>query len=53
MKKLLFGIALILFAVFLVLLDQGFLMPGFTQGVYLVSAGAGLLFAFIGFLEKG
>ena len=52
MKKLLFGIALILYSIFVVVLDMGNMLPGFTEYIYVVLPIVGLVFCVIGLVEK-
>ena len=52
MKKLLFGISLILFSTFLVVLDRDYMLPGIVQYVYAFTPILGLVFCFIGLFEK-
>lgn len=52
MKKILFGIALILFSIFALVLDNGYELPGIVQYIYAFVPLIGLVFCFIGLLEK-
>ena len=52
MKKLLFGIALILFSIFVVVLDMGHILPSFTQYIYAILPIVGLVFCIVGLVEK-
>ena len=52
MKKILFGIALLLFSVFLVVLDQGNELPGIVELLYIEVHLIGLGFCVVGLLEK-
>lgn len=52
MKKQLFGISLILFSIFLVVLDRDFILPGIVQYVYAFLPIIGLMICIIGLIEK-
>lgn len=52
MKKILFGIALILFSIFVVVLDRGYDLPGIVEYIYVFVPLIGLVFCFIGLFEK-
>jgi len=52
MKKLLFGISLILVAIFITILDIGNELPGFLEFICLILPLIGLTFSVIGLIEK-
>lgn len=52
MKKLLFGISLILTAIFITILDIGNELPDFLEFCYLILPLVGLTFSVIGLIEK-
>ena len=52
MKKLLFGIALILTAIFIVVLDRGYDLPGSVEFLYIILPIAGIGFSIFGLIEK-
>lgn len=52
MKKILFGIALILFSIFTLVLDNGNELPGIVEYIYVFVPLIGLVFCFIGLFEK-
>ncbi len=51
-KKILFGIALVLFSIFALVLDNGYELPGIVQYIYAFAPLIGLVFCFIGLFEK-
>lgn len=51
-KKILLGIALILFSIFALVLDNGYELPGIVQYIYAFAPLIGLVFCFIGLFEK-
>ena len=52
MKKILFGIALILFSIFALELDKGSELPGIVEYIYVFAPLIGLVFCFIGLFSK-
>lgn len=52
MKKILFGIALIAFSIYLVVLDLAVEIPTAFSLIYPFAPWIGLVFCFIGFFEK-
>mgnify|MGYP001783781680 FL=1 len=52
MKKLLFGIALILTAIFIVVLDRVYDLPEIVEFLYIILPIAGIGFSIIGLIER-
>ena len=52
MKKILFGIALILTAIFIAVLDRGYDLPGIVEFLYIILPIAGIGFSIFGLIEK-
>ncbi len=52
MKKLLFGISLILTAIFITILDIGNELPDFLEFCYLILPLVGIGFSIFGLIEK-
>ncbi|MBQ5321249.1 MAG: hypothetical protein J6K88_04230 [Oscillospiraceae bacterium] len=52
MKKLLFGIALILFSIFFVVYDVSYDLPVIVDSIYIFAPLIGLGFCFMGLFEK-
>ena len=52
MKKLLFGIALILTAIFIVVLDRGYDLPGIVEFLSIILPIAGIGFSIFGLIER-
>ena len=52
MKKILFGIALIMFSIFALILDYDYDLPIMVQYIYIFGPLIGLGFCFIGLYEK-
>lgn len=53
MKKLLFGISLILAAIFTAILDMQYDLPGIVEFLYILLPIAGFAFSVIGLLQEG
>lgn len=52
MKKLLFGISLILTAIFIADLDRGYDLPGIVEFLYILLPIAGIGFSIFGLIER-
>ena len=52
MKKLLFGISLTLTAIFIVVLDMGYDLPGVFEFFYIILPIFGIIFSITGLIER-